>query len=373
MAITPRYIMVGGFLGAGKTTAIIKLAQYLNNSGKKVGLISNDQGKNLVDTALMRSKGFETEEIVGGCFCCRFNSLIEAVNRLNASSAPDIFIGEPVGSCTDIVATVAFPLRKLYGEKFIISPVSILVDPFRAARILEIEKGGSFSPRVRYIYLKQLEEADLIVINKCDLIDESFLARLKEGIHSRFPEKPILNISARTGANLNQWFEHILTGSQSAGNAIDVDYNIYAEGEALLGWLNCAVDVVSENPFDPNEFIKSLALEIQRELSKSSAEVAHLKMTFNPRDSISGEIAVVNLVRSDFIPELGFTLEDDYDAGQVVINLRAETSPEVLENAVRTAIDNTGKLFPGIKFSITALERFRPAKPNPTYRLQSAK
>src|SRR5262245_34282802 len=63
-----RYIMVGGFLGAGKTTSVSLLAQRLTRSGFRVGLITNDQGSGLVDTAMLRSRGFATEEIPGGCF-----------------------------------------------------------------------------------------------------------------------------------------------------------------------------------------------------------------------------------------------------------------------------------------------------------------
>ena len=68
--------MIGGFLGAGKTTSVATLAEHLSATGRTVGLITNDQGRELVDTAMLRSKGFATEEIPGGCFCCRFNSLV---------------------------------------------------------------------------------------------------------------------------------------------------------------------------------------------------------------------------------------------------------------------------------------------------------
>src|SRR5437016_11680873 len=168
-----RYIMIGGFLGAGKTTCVARLAQQLAAQGRKVGLITNDQGSDMVDTAMLRSRGFATEEIAGGCFCCRFNSLVEAADRLSASTAPDIFIAEPVGSCTDLVATVSYPLRRIYGENFSIAPLSVLIDPLRALRIFGLEKGASFSEKVIYIYEKQLQEANLIVINKIDLIDSS--------------------------------------------------------------------------------------------------------------------------------------------------------------------------------------------------------
>ena len=142
---TARYIMIGGFLGAGKTTAVGRLARRLADAGRRVGLITNDQGRHLVDTAMLRSQGFATEEIPGGCFCCRFNSLVEAATRLTARSRPEVFIAEPVGSCTDLVATVTYPLRRLYGDAFTVAPVSVLVDPMRALRVLGVEPGPSFS------------------------------------------------------------------------------------------------------------------------------------------------------------------------------------------------------------------------------------
>src|SRR3977135_641688 len=116
-----RYIMIGGFLGAGKTTSVARLAQQLTARGLKVGLITNDQGSELVDTAMLRSRGFATEEIPGGCFWWRFNLLVAAGSKLTEQPRPDVFIAEPVGSCTDLVATVTYPLRRMYGANFAIA------------------------------------------------------------------------------------------------------------------------------------------------------------------------------------------------------------------------------------------------------------
>ncbi len=112
-----RYIMVGGFLGAGKTTAILRMAEALDGRGHRVGLITNDQSVGLVDTTMLAAHGFPVEEITGGCFCCRFNSLVDAAERLTAGTRPDVFIAEPVGSCTDLRASVSYPLRRMYGER----------------------------------------------------------------------------------------------------------------------------------------------------------------------------------------------------------------------------------------------------------------
>src|ERR1700742_3685839 len=137
----PRYIMVGGFLGAGKTTALGQLARHLSAQGVRVGLITTDQAGGLVDTKLLRGQGFATEEIAGGCFCCRFNTLVDAAAKLNQAARPDVFIAEPVGSCTDLVATVSYPLRRMYGDNFSVAPLSVLVDPVRARRVFGLDPG----------------------------------------------------------------------------------------------------------------------------------------------------------------------------------------------------------------------------------------
>ncbi|MEI6467365.1 MAG: GTP-binding protein [Verrucomicrobiota bacterium] len=364
-----RYIMIGGFLGAGKTTAVGKLARRLAAQGRRVGLITNDQGRNLVDTTMLRSQGFETEEIPGGCFCCRFNSLVDAAQKLTASVRPEVFVAEPVGSCTDLAATVTYPLRRLYGDQFVVAPVSVLVDPIRALRVFGVEPGGSFSEKVLYIYLKQIEEADIVVISKCDLVDEARLAALRAAIAGKYPGKDIIAVSARTDANLDAWFERIIAGEQSARAAMQVDYQVYADGEALLGWLNCTVQISATLAINSDAFLQRLATEVQQRLQLNHAEVAHLKMTLSPDVSVGGAIAAVNLVRNDFVPELSFRLEDPVASGQLIINLRAEAAPDVLGTVVREGLAAAAKGFPTLVATLEHLEHFRPGKPTPTHRI----
>lgn len=363
-----RYIMIGGFLGAGKTTAVAKLAQRLSERGLKVGLITNDQGRELVDTKMLRSKGFATEEIPGGCFCCRFNSLVEAADRLTTATQPDVFIAEPVGSCTDLVATVTYPLRRIYGDSFLIAPVSVLVDPIRAARVLGLETGGSFSEKVIYIYRKQLEEADIIVINKLDLLSPERAEQLRAALAAQFPRAEILTLSAREGTDLDAWFSKLETGEQVEAPAMQMDYDIYADGEALLGWLNATVQFSATTPFDAERAISTLARDIQDRLRAQHAEIAHLKMTYSPDEALAGEIAAVNLVRNDFVPELSLKLPEPSSRGQLIINLRAEQSPEVLAETVRAALTELPAQVPTLTAQLDHLEHFRPGRPTPTHR-----
>lgn len=365
----PRYIMIGGFLGAGKTTAVARLAQRLTEQGRRVGLITNDQGSELVDTAMLRARGFATEEIPGGCFCCRFNSLVEAARRLTAATRPDVFIAEPVGSCTDLVATVTYPLRRIYGGDFTIAPLSVLVDPIRALRLFGLEPGGKFSEKVRYIYRKQLEEADIIVINKCDLIEPARRESLRGVLAREFPQAGLLEASARRGDGLSEWFDRLTTGEQAARAAMEVDYDTYAEGEALLGWLNCTVELAGSAAFDGNALLRELAQDLQRQLNGLGAEVAHLKMTLSAEDAWA-DLAVINLVRNDFVPELAQELAEPLERGQLVVNLRAEAGPEALAAAVESGLRQVASARPGLAFRLEHAEHFRPARPVPTHRLR---
>ncbi|HMJ92381.1 MAG TPA: GTP-binding protein [Candidatus Acidoferrum sp.] len=365
-----RYIMIGGFLGAGKTTAVGKLAHKLTKAGFRVGLITNDQGRNLVDTAMLRSQGFATEEIPGGCFCCRFNSLVDAAERLTATSRPDVFIAEPVGSCTDLAATVTYPLRRMYQDDFTVAPISVLVDPIRAQRVFGLATGGSFSEKVLYIYEKQIEEADIVIISKSDLLTDAQISTLRGAITEKYPGKEVIAASPRAGKNLDVWFSRIMDAKQSARTAMKVDYKIYADGEALLGWLNCTVQIKAKKSFNSTRLLTEIAGEIQKRLKATKSEVAHMKMTLSPDGSLSGEIAGINVVRNDLVPELSFELDAPVSSGQLIINLRAEAAPDALGTAVREGLAAATKKFPTLTATMDHLEHFRPGKPTPTHRIR---
>jgi G3E family GTPase len=357
--------MVGGFLGAGKTTALFRAGEHLRSRGLRVGLIMNDQSDALVDTAIVRSRDLPVEEIAGGCFCCRFNSLLEAADNLDRTTRPDVFIAEPVGSCTDLIATVSYPLRRIYGDRFDVAPMSVMVDPTRAARILGLEKGPQFSEKVIYVYRKQLEEANIIVVNKCDAIAEPLRARLVAAIEKTFPRARVVCCSAKEGEGLETWFDTIDQTSPESGPAMELNYDLYAEGEALLGWLNCTVRLASDSPFDANQTLLRLAGDIRDRVSAKGHEIAHLKMTLDSEDG-TGSLSVVSLVRSDGEPDLRESLLDRVDGGALILNLRAEADPEFLKIAVEAAISAMGG---GLRAKMEHMDRFRPARPRPIHRM----
>ena len=359
------YVMVGGFLGAGKTTALLRLAEHFTAQGRRVGLITNDQSQGLVDTSMVSAKGYPVEEITGGCFCCRFTSLTEAANRLARDARPDVFLAEPVGSCTDLRATVQYPLRRLYGDDFRVAPLSVLVDPMRAARMIGLEDGPTFSPKVQYIYEKQLEEADLIVINKRDLLMPQRREQLEEALAARYPQATVVSASARTGENLAGWFGR-LSGTLASRPAMDVDYDTYAEGEALLGWYNATCRVSAPVPFDGNLLLQRLAAHVQRALAERGFEVAHFKMTLSP--DLGRDLAVVNLVTTRGRAESAHRLAEEITAGELLVNLRAEGDPDALRTIVAAGLREVTRE-QGVRVTIEHSEHFRPGRPVPTHRM----
>ncbi len=368
--MSSQYIMIGGFLGAGKTTLIQRFAQYLADKKQTVGLITNDQGAGLVDSAIGRSNRFPVQEISGGCFCCRFNSLIEAATTLTEETRPDILLAEPVGSCTDLVATVSLPLQKIYGDDYRVTAFSVLVDPLRAARVLGLDDGRKFSENVTYIYRKQLEEADFIVMNKLDLLSDEARVELRAALEKEFPHAKVFELSARGGEGCEEWFEAVLASESNTSRFLEIDYDKYGEGEALLGWLNATVEIKCDggiDEFDGNELLVDLANQLRDSFENEGTEVAHLKMTLNPIGD-PYELAAINLVRGDSSPELSHRHYEPIDDGELLLNIRAEVDPGTLERAADAALEKVIAIDRGLVFRIAHLEHFRPGMPKPTHR-----
>ena len=183
--------LVGGFLGSGKTTAIIGATRLLMTQGKRVGVITNDQGKYLVDTAFFKYADIPSVEVTGGCFCCNYDVLETRLHDLVEMAQPDIIFAESVGSCADIVATVLKPLLQLKNTPSGSTSLSVFTDA-RLFRERLLDHDLPFNEDVVYIFDKQIEEAGVIVINKVDLLSESYRQEVEILAHKHYPDKKIL-------------------------------------------------------------------------------------------------------------------------------------------------------------------------------------
>lgn len=362
-----RFIMVGGFLGAGKTTTIARLARNYQARGLKVGIVTNDQASDLVDTFSLRSQGFDVGEVPGACFCCNFNDLTDTVEQLGLTGKPDVVLAEPVGSCTDLVATVVRPIVQMYGDRFDVAPYGVILKPSHGAKILRNEPNSGFSPKAAYIFRKQIEEADFVVVNRIDELPPAEVDDLVRLLGEQFPTTPVLRMSAKTGAGFDAVTEFIDQQGEFGRRLMDLDYEVYAEGEAELGWLNMSVLVGAEKPFELDSLLMGVIERLRASLAAAGAEPAHLK-TIGLWEGFYG---VANLVSSDSPPELSLPSRCQVRRSHLVINARVAMDPELLESKVREAVVDSSSVV-GAVADIQQTQSFRPGRPVPTYRIADA-
>ena len=358
-----KFILVGGFLGAGKTTALCRLARYFTDKGLRVGLITNDQANNLVDTHSVKVEGFNVEEIPGGCFCCKFNDLVEAADKLAGKVNPDVILAEPVGSCTDLVATVIRPLKFYHKDSYVISPYTVLLDPKRAKDIIISGTLSGFSSNVAYIFKKQLEESDIIALNKTDTLKPGQEAGMLKVLKKKFPKSKIIGVSSRTGKGFNHWIQEAQT-MKSGRNILDVDYEVYAKGEAELGWLNSIAELSAKAPFSTEEFLKQLTVRIKNSLSEIPAEIAHLKLALSTGLGNS----LIHLTRSSKSPEFFRKESGNSTRARLIVNARVHTEPEALSRIFTAALNKLCKE-KGVGLKIRSQQYFRPGRPVPVHRI----
>ena len=361
-----RLVLVGGFLGAGKTTTIAGLAHRMVARGQRVAVVTNDQGSALVDTVRVQSEGLAVREVTGACFCCRFDDLVERCHDLVAAEQPDVILAEPVGSCTDLAATVINPLRRLFGDRFSAGPLIALFQPTHGMAIL---KGGpgALPADVAYVLRKQLEEADAIAINRVDEIPFPLVDEIASLLSARFPGRPLLRTSAVTGQGLDALLALVdgLEGGSAPG--IDVDYDRYARGEAALGWLNASSRVTGPVPFAAGPFVLGVVEEVQRRAAAAGAAIAHLKAS-----AVTPEgVAVANAIDASRPPRLSVDAAPAAASAELTVNARVVADPEWLERAVRESLLAVADAR-GLKATWASAECFRPARPQPTHREPSA-
>ncbi len=236
-------ILTGGFLGSGKTTGILQACNVLMEQNRRVAVITNDQGLQQVDTSLVRTTSVPGREIGGGCFCCRFDELTSRIDEIVNEVAPDIIFAEAVGSCTDLVATVAAPLLKQYLSVKVV--VVTYVDSLFLVSLLE-GTSSFIDDSVRYIFRKQMEEAGILVANKADCISPEQRSFLNNFFSDEFPGTIVVFQNSLEKNDVERSLSVVL-GSEAKYRFLDIDYDTYAEGESRLAWYDRSLRVISND------------------------------------------------------------------------------------------------------------------------------
>ncbi|HEY6798959.1 MAG TPA: GTP-binding protein [Kineosporiaceae bacterium] len=362
-----RFVALSGFLGAGKTTTLIAAARTLQAQGHRVAVVTNDQGTELVDTTLARSSIDDVAEVIGGCFCCRFEDLMRVVDHLIASGTVDTVIAEAVGSCTDLQATVVRPLQEYHGDKFTVAPLTTVVDPLRLRAFDRAVQRGEPESDLSYLFGRQLAESELIAVNKTDLVDADERAALVTTLQERYPGKVILPYSATSGAGLDA----VLTAWQAeAAWAQDlvIDYDRYAAAEAQLAWLNQEFRLTAvADGFSPLLWGTSVLEHISQASDEGQAEIGHAKLTIETAEGLTK----LSITAAGTEPTVDRAVTVPATGGRAIVNARVACEPELMDQIVLDAVAHADDLS-GTRSEATEANSFKPGYPTPVYRLASS-
>jgi len=354
--------LVGGFLGSGKTTGIINACIILTNKGVVTSVITNDQGNYLVDSRFVQQMGIPNEEVTGGCFCCNYNQLDTQINSLVNNYNPSEIFAEFVGSCTDLIATVLKPLLEYKKSEIELVTFSSFVDVQLLLMHLQ-NKNLPFSTETNYIWEKQIEESEILIINKIDLLSTEELDNLHLFVKDLFPSKQLLFQNSLDLNSIGNWINILSKHQEKEHKVIDIDYVKYGAGEANLAWLDEEIEIITTD----NSAIK-LAFDFMNILSedivRKDLPIGHLKFYVSFEDKS---------LKLSYTTILDRTKQEPMDIGNsnsvhLLINARIQTTPDTLRNIL---FDNLNQLKSRDKVSVNELflSYFQPGFPDPTHRL----
>jgi Ni2+-binding GTPase involved in maturation of urease and hydrogenase len=356
-----KLFLTGGFLGSGKTTAIQQACTVLRGQQTTVGVITNDQGMRLVDSAFLKGFQIPAREVTGGCFCCNYTQLDKGIRSLHQKHHPAVIFAESVGSCTDIVATVIKPLERSYPDLEV--AFSVFAD---ALVLLRHVKGAPafFDDDVNYIYEKQLEEADLLVINKIDLLTADERMTLAGRIETMFPGVQALYQNSLDPGDIRLWLTALKEFVPTDGRrSLEMDYDRYGTGEAKLAWLDHEWRILSREG-GAVEAATALINRIYGKIREKGLSLGHLKFLMKAGEwqrKISFTTVFEPALRQSYYPVETSELT-------LLINARVQTTPGMLDAIVGEAVGEvTGRRKCQISPAVSAA--FQPGYPRPLHRI----
>lgn len=341
----PTVVFVGGFLGAGKTTLILAATQELKKRGMRCAAILNDQSDALVDTQLAGLHGVPSGEVADGCFCCRLSDLTLQLEAMLAY-APEVIFAEPVGSCTDISATVLHPLMQ--DGAYRLAPLTVLVDPLRAEALKQTDADED----IAFLFHKQLQEADLVCVTKSDLYPKPLELDVPH----------VRQVSAQSGQGVAAWLDETLAGELSVQkDVLDIDYERYAQAEAALAWLNLHAIFEPQTASSPALVLGPWLDDLDRSLTEKDIRIVHLKAIVQAPTGYVKAAMCTNGQEP--------TVEGALDASpslrhEFTLNIRALGDPEMIAGIVERELERSDG-----QFTERRMRCFRPAAPRPERRV----
>lgn len=355
--MSTKYMIVSGFLGAGKTTSMIAMARVINRKYGRAGIIANDLGaKNLVDADYTRTADVDINEITGDCICYVTEDLVDHINRL-AGTGCDVVISDIPGCGIGGLDHVYLKLKADYPGQFDLLPFVCVVDPERLRMILPERANINLPEEMRFLLNAQMAEADLLVLNKTDLLSPEELEFDLSFIKQAYPDVPVMTMSARTGEGVEEVVDFVMAHRSPAEHR-EIGYGTaeFDAAEAQMCWYNRRFFARQrdEKMIDFNQLVDDFLEAIRDGLIEAKRNVGHLKLfaAGEGDDFVKG-----SLVGVDYDIEYERTLEKQYAAMSIIVNARAMCESDTLGEIMEDAIDEIKAKY-GVKCNIIFTECF---------------
>ena len=334
-----KYMIVSGFLGSGKTTSMIAMARVINRKYGQAGIIANDLGaKNLVDADLTRTADVDIAEITGDCICYVTEDLVDRINRL-AHNGADLVMSDIPGCGIGGLDHVYLPLKEGYADQFELLPFTCLVDPERLRMVLPEKADIHLPEEMRFLLNAQLAEADLIVLNKTDMLTPEEIAFDVDFIQKAYPGIPVMTMSARTGEGVEAVVDYVMEHRSPAQHReIGYGSDEFNAAEAQMCWYNRRFFARQrdEHDIDFNQVVDDYMEAIREGLIEARRNVPHLKLFAAGEGD---DFVKVSMVGVDYDLEYERKLQKNYAAMSIVVNARAVCESEIMGEVMEDAID----------------------------------
>ena len=332
------FMVVSGFLGAGKTTTMIAMGEHMNETYGETAIIANDLGANLVDTSLTQTSGCTVAEIASGCICYQMDNTIDQIRRLRDKEGAVFVMSDIPGCGVGALDHVYHTIARDCADEFILAPFTVIVDPERLRMIMPEKADINLPEELVYLLQLQLEEADLIVLNKCDLLDDADIDRYVDFLKTACPDVPVLTISARERTGIDELCTFVETHTSALKNFSVRNNHEFEQAEAKLTWYNRRMffKTNSGEKIDFNAVVEDLIEEIRMGLIERKRNVPHLK-TF--ATSGSGDFNKASLIGVDYDIEYEQQFLRAHKNMRMIVNARAVCESRPLARIVDDAVD----------------------------------
>lgn len=320
-------IVIGGFLGSGKTTTVINMGKYLAEKGKRVAIIVNEIGEIGIDGDIIKKFGFDTKEITSGCICCTLKmGLRVTVNDLIKGYDPEILLIEPTGIAFPNAIKNEFKLMNL-GEDVKVAPLVTLIDGSRFKYLMK---------EIKEFAMRQIIDAEILGINKVDLIDTLQIPILEVSVQQLNPNAKVILLSGKdTGERFESLMQLVLPGIKTTPKKIkDIEKEPEAEKQDFeISKGDSEVDSSEAEPpqvpYNHGESFKhdvgSYSVEYSIKDGKAISKETAKAITTEIMNKIKGEALKLN---PEFLGHIKLFLDNGYETVKQSVTIYYEEPQE---------------------------------------------